>query len=94
MAKLTSLEEFKSQKEELLEKLVSLQETIDSLKIENENKVNDIEKKVIIDNDRYLFNKNKTIKSIYIILFFFLKQIEKRYGCQSKPSSSRISKSF
>jgi hypothetical protein len=55
VAKLTSLEEFKSQKEELLEKLESLQETIDSLKIENENRVNDIEKKVIIDNDRYLF---------------------------------------
>ncbi len=53
MAKLTSLEEFKSQKEELLQKLDSLQETIDNLKLENENKINDIEKKVIIDNDRY-----------------------------------------
>ena len=64
MAKLTSLEEFKSQKEELLEKLGSLQETIDSLKIENENRVNDIEKKVIIDNDRYLFMI--LLKEIYI----------------------------
>jgi hypothetical protein len=53
VAKLTSLEEFKSQKEELLQKLDSLQETIDNLKLENENKINDIEKKVIIDNDRY-----------------------------------------
>ena len=64
MAKLTSLEEFKSQKEELLEKLGSLQETIDSLKIENENRVNDIEKKVIIDNDRCLFMI--LLKEIYI----------------------------
>ena len=54
MAKLTSLEEFKSQKEELLAKLDQLQETIDSLKIENENKITDIEKKVIIDNDRWV----------------------------------------
>jgi len=34
------------------------------IKIENENRVNDIEKKVIIDNDRYLFMI--LLKEIYI----------------------------
>ena len=52
MAKLTSLEEFKSQKEELLAKLDMLEQQIELLKKENETKINDIEKKVIIDNDR------------------------------------------
>ena len=52
MAKLTALEEFKSQKEELLAKLGTLQEQIDFLEEDHKNKLNDIEKKVIIDKDR------------------------------------------
>ena len=52
MAKLTALEEFKSQKEELLAKLDSLQETIDFLDLDHKSKLNEIEKKVIIDKDR------------------------------------------
>lgn len=52
MAKLTALEEFKSQKEELLAKLESLEKQIDELNVEHQNKLNNIEKKVIIDNDR------------------------------------------
>ncbi len=52
MAKLTALEEFKSQKEELLTKLEQLQEQIDFLELDHKNKVNEIEKKVIIDKDR------------------------------------------
>ena len=52
VAKLTALEEFKSQKEELLAKLGTLQEQIDFLEEDHKNKLNDIEKKVIIDKDR------------------------------------------
>jgi hypothetical protein len=52
VAKLTALEEFKSQKEELLAKLESLEKQIDELNFEHQNKLNNIEKKVIIDNDR------------------------------------------
>lgn len=52
MAKLTALEEFKSQKEELLSKLESLEKEIEFLKDDHKNKINDIEKKVIIDKDR------------------------------------------
>lgn len=52
LAKLTALEEFKSQKEELLAKLDSLQEHIDFLELDHKNKLNEIEKKVIIDKDR------------------------------------------
>ena len=52
VAKLTALEEFKSQKEELLSKLDQLQEQIDFLELDHKNKVNEIEKKVIIDKDR------------------------------------------
>ena len=53
MAKLTSLEEFKSQKEELLTKLENLQQHIDFLELDHKNKLNEIEKKGIIDKDRY-----------------------------------------
>ena len=52
MAKLTALEEFKSQKEELLAKLESLEKHIEFLEGDHKNKVNEIEKKVIIDKDR------------------------------------------
>jgi len=52
VAKLTSLEEFKSQKEELLTKLENLQQHIDFLELDHKNKLNEIEKKGIIDKDR------------------------------------------
>ncbi|CAF0843075.1 unnamed protein product [Brachionus calyciflorus] len=52
LAKLTALEEFKSQKEELLSKLDSLEKQIEFLNDDHQNKINDIEKKVIIDKDR------------------------------------------
>ena len=52
MAKLTALEEFKSQKEELLSRLDSLEKQIEFLNDDHQNKINDIEKKVIIDKDR------------------------------------------
>lgn len=52
MAKLTSLEEFKSQKEELLTKLENLQQHIDYLELDHKNKLNELEKKGIIDKDR------------------------------------------
>ena len=53
VAKLTALEEFKSQKEELLAKLESLEKQVEFLENDHRNKINDIEKKVIIDKDRY-----------------------------------------
>ena len=52
MAKLTALEEFKSQKEELINKLDGLQQHIEFLEADHKNKLNEIEKKVIIDKDR------------------------------------------
>ncbi len=52
MAKLTALEEFKSQKEELLAKLESLEKEIVGLNTDHEEKLNSIEKKVIMDKDR------------------------------------------
>lgn len=52
MAKLTALEEFKSHKEELTKKLTSLEEQITFLEEDHQNKINEIEKKVIIDKDR------------------------------------------
>ncbi len=52
MAKLTALEEFKSQKEELLAKLESLEKEIVTLNTEHEETLNSIEKKVIMDKDR------------------------------------------
>lgn len=55
MAKLTALEEFKSQKEELLAKLESLENQIRFLENDHEDKLNEIEKKVIIDKDRLVF---------------------------------------
>jgi hypothetical protein len=55
VAKLTALEEFKSQKEELLAKLDSLEKEIIQITTDNEDKLNSIEKKVIMDKDRYSF---------------------------------------
>lgn len=52
VAKLTALEEFKSQKEELLAKLESLEKQVEFLESDHKNKLNEIEKKVIIDKDR------------------------------------------
>ena len=52
MAKLTALEEFKSQKEELLAKLENLEKQVEFLESDHKNKLNEIEKKVIIDKDR------------------------------------------
>lgn len=52
MAKLTALEEFKSQKEELLANLATLQNQIEMLEEDHKNKLNEIEKKVIMDKDR------------------------------------------
>ena len=52
VAKLTALEEFKSQKEELLAKLESLEKQVEFLESDHKSKLNDIEKKVIIDKDR------------------------------------------
>ena len=52
MAKLTALEEFKSQKEDLLFKLDSLEKEIEFLKQDHNEKLNSIEKKVIMDKDR------------------------------------------
>lgn len=52
MAKLTALEEFKSQKEELLAKLESLENQVEFLESDHKVKLNDIEKKAIIDKDR------------------------------------------
>lgn len=54
MAKLTALEEFKSQKEELLSKLGMLEKQVEFLENEHKSKINDIEKKVIIDKDRFV----------------------------------------
>lgn len=67
VAKLTALEEFKSQKEELLAKLESLEKHIEFLEGDHKNKVNEIEKKVIIDKDRYALTKYYLIKAIYSI---------------------------
>lgn len=50
---MTALEEFKSQKEELLFKLDSLEKEIEFLKQDHTDKINAIEKKVIMDKDRY-----------------------------------------
>ncbi len=63
MAKLTSLEEFKSQKEELLTKLENLQQHIDFLELDHKNKLNEIEKKGIIDKDRY---RNNMVNLYYL----------------------------
>lgn len=52
VAKLTALEEFKSQKEELLAKLENLEKQVEFLENDHRSKINDIEKKVIIDKDR------------------------------------------
>jgi hypothetical protein len=52
VAKLTALEEFKSQKEELLLKLESLEKEIEFLNQDHSDKLNAIEKKVIMDKDR------------------------------------------
>ena len=56
MAKLTALEEFKSQKEELLSKLGMLEKQVEFLENDHKSKINDIEKKVIIDKDRFVEN--------------------------------------
>lgn len=56
MAKLTALEEFKSQKEELLSKLGMLEKQVEFLENDHKSKINDIEKKVIIDKDRFVGN--------------------------------------
>ena len=49
---MTALEEFKSQKEELVTKLDTLQQQIEYLENDHKDKINEIEKKVIIDKDR------------------------------------------
>ena len=49
---MTALEEFKSQKEELLFKLDSLEKEIEFLKQDHSDKITAIEKKVIMDKDR------------------------------------------
>lgn len=56
MAKLTALEEFKSQKEELLSKLEMLEKQVEFLENDHKSRINDIEKKVIIDKDRFVEN--------------------------------------
>ena len=75
MAKLTALEEFKSQKEELLAKLDALQETIDFLELDHKNKLNEIEKKVIIDKDRYLLTEqylqNHLLHAKILLIFVY-----------------------
>lgn len=51
-AKLTSLEEFKAQKETLLAQLDELNNTIKKLEEEHEKKIYEIEKKTVLDKDR------------------------------------------
>ena len=52
VAKLAALDEFKTQKEDLLAKLVELEQKIRFLELEHQDKLYDIEKKMVLDKDR------------------------------------------
>jgi hypothetical protein len=53
VAKLAALDEFKSQKEELLAKLVSYEQQIQMLENEHISKLYEVDKKNVLDKDRH-----------------------------------------
>jgi hypothetical protein len=55
VAKLAALDEFKSQKEELLAKLASNEQQIQMLENEHMNKLYEVDKKNVLDKDRSAF---------------------------------------
>ena len=54
VAKLAALDEFKTQKEDLLNKLAELEQKIRLLELEHQDKLYDLEKKMVLDKDRFV----------------------------------------
>ncbi len=89
MAKLAALDEFKSQKEELLAKLASNEQQIQMLENEHMNKLYEVDKKNVLDKDRsafwFQFFGNPRIKNETPLI-----KTEKGHDTENKPSSCRF----